>query len=1189
VEGEDAVSTNFAREPVLSYSCSGSRTLQLSSSTGLSGGASYYADYVFRVPETGTYELWYGGTPPGPRDDLYPSYASPFQIAFDGKKPILVSRETVSVVENYTPKYYWNMVGDVNMDARTHTIRFEVVEKRRFDGRYFFYLDCFFLVKMEGGKRVLGEPLPEVFPKDLDNRAIDSPFLSIEDYLIKIRDNPDNAQALINISLVYTMLGDYLGALKYLNRLSALKPDDAQALLLIAKNRIWKGDIDEGLKAYRRLLSMDPARRDLWMEAGKVAAWMGRYFDAISLFTDGLAAIPNDLDLTVNLGLSYLWASRQGEGEAALRSAQDIAGNDAALMDRLGTVYRVNGYPDRAISEFQAAIRASPRDLRSYLLLIEVYQSVGRTADADGVEKQISDTFFPSPRLTAYLDDFNAKQGMKQEVIAKYEAELAAQPDNLSLRQVLAQSYFWNGRQREAIEEYRGILANHAYIAIKDMEARSSILLQCMDQGYLAVDFLSRLPSIAEKEKAALAAELSRFKDALSARDAALKVADAPDAEIKLKGAEEALIAEAQALTARAEEARALTSQVQELLDLLSEQANGLPALQEGDDKGQQKFLDLIKENNWSWDKAGIVSELRDNIATDLLSRIVLAKIYLSDRQPSAAASLLSSISPDAGAGTGFRYTQVQTLLWGGKAADARVVIADLRANPGAVLLPSYFPEISQLAGRLSSPPEGAAAGAASDPAANAQAAAADLDFILRPAAAARKDAESMLAAMHALYSRGLVRAFYSFESNTVSMRNELGDYYVTQEDLQSAIAQFRKVLAIEPGDLEAQFRLGKICQWNRDWRAAMDAFKTVYSADPYYENVAALFNQVSRDHADSLDSTTSFFSDTSRVQWRMEASFTHLINSVFGLTAEYRTDQMRIDRIVDSFTDRSAYQVQDLSLGLPVDLYPVNLKITPRVGGCLMGNGLFTRLDSTVGTWPAPGDAFGLYSVEPYGQADVSLGIANALYLTSTLRYGRYAETFDPLRTPVYDGSVEANLAVPFSFINAWPLRDTSLRVYGKLDCLAGPALDFLNAIYTGVGELTVYLIKGGDPYTVITLIGNATYQDSYAYEPYQYYSPLSELTIGGSLMGSMWIGVGGGATLGVSLRAYGGAYQQRLLSGSPVLYWKLEGEADLTLTRGNSAWTLTGFYNTTIPESYWSFLVRFGCSIKLPTILAP
>ena len=304
-----------------------------STASGLQGVGSFYADYVFTVPAGGTWELWYGGTPPGPQDEQSPSYASPFQVTVDSAEPMAVHRESVAVVENYSPSYYWNRVGDLTLDAQRHRVRFEVTEKRRIDGRYYFYLDCFFLVKKgrqtghqckEYHDRVPASPLPPVFPKDLDDRRQDPPFLSMDDYLIRIRDNPGQVAPLVQISLIYTLLGDPLNALKYLGRASVIEPRNTEILALIAKNRIWKGDAGEGLKKFRELLNLDPKRRELWLEAGKVAAWSGLYEEAIGFYRDALTAFPDDLDLLVNLGLVYLWSSRGQEAEKVFKQANGI-------------------------------------------------------------------------------------------------------------------------------------------------------------------------------------------------------------------------------------------------------------------------------------------------------------------------------------------------------------------------------------------------------------------------------------------------------------------------------------------------------------------------------------------------------------------------------------------------------------------------------------------------------------------------------------------------------------------------------------------------------------------------------------------------------------------------------------------------------------------------------------------------
>ncbi|NBC30199.1 MAG: hypothetical protein GVY29_09450, partial [Spirochaetes bacterium] len=147
VEGEDAVSTNFASTATLDYGTSAYRTLQLNRYTGLQGNAPFFATYTFYVPEAGSYHFWYAGTPPGPREDIYPSYTSPFSYAIDGGDVKPLYWEDVTVTERYSPTYYWVRVGALELSEGTHTLRIEVTDKRRYDGKYLFFLDSFFLLR----------------------------------------------------------------------------------------------------------------------------------------------------------------------------------------------------------------------------------------------------------------------------------------------------------------------------------------------------------------------------------------------------------------------------------------------------------------------------------------------------------------------------------------------------------------------------------------------------------------------------------------------------------------------------------------------------------------------------------------------------------------------------------------------------------------------------------------------------------------------------------------------------------------------------------------------------------------------------------------------------------------------------------------------------------------------------------
>lgn len=1217
VEGEDAVSTNFAREPVLNYGCSGFRALQLNRSTGLEGVGSFYADFVFTVPSTGSWELWYGGTPPGPRDDLYPSYASPFQLTIDGQKTVAVSREAIAVVETYSPSFYWNLLGSFPLEARRHRLRFEVTEKRRFDGRYLFYLDAFFLVKKEGGKRVIVQPLPLLFPANLDARAMNVPFPSIDDMLIRVRDNPGAIEPLIELSLIYTMLGDNLSAIKHLNAAALIQPNPAIALL-IAKNRIWKGDTAEGLRAYRKVLDAEPSRRELWLEAGKVAAWAGRFEDSIRFLTDGLAAFPKDLDLMVNLGLTYLWASRGQDAERVLREAQALAGSDPARLKEVARSFRVNGYPERALQAYNAAISSAPQDLPAYLLLIETLQAMGRTADADGARKRIVDTFLPSPRLDSFLESFNEKQGLKEQVLAEYRQRLAENPDNLVLRQTLAQAYFWNGQKDRAIEEYRHILANHAYLSIREAETRASTVLWPIDRGYLLADFFGRVPFLAQQKRALAASAAAAYRQAAAGREAAgktlaaakaarEKAKEGPDADKALAaeqaGEDEMLAADAvmrkqgEAVAALAADTRGLAGLIRAAKAAAAADRESTGSLQDQDAKTQEAFAAVVKPGGWTFDRSGTFAEVARDAGENALARLVAAKIHMMDRAPAAAFTLLAQHAQEPGAAAGASFTLGQSLLWSGRVKDAGALFAGLAAEPAPAVLPPYFAELVALQKSLESAPSPVPAEVGGDPLADLDAAIAGLAKAERDAAAEKDPLARNIALLQILYRRLMVRAFHAWDTTTSPIRNELGDYYLAEDPprLAEAIVQFRKVLAIDPHDLSASFRLGKVYQWKRDWKSALDQYRAVYAVDPTYENVAALFNQVSRDHADSFSSLASYSAESQRKQWHAEAATTHLFNTMWGLAASYQTDDMRIQRDDGAGkTDHSAYQVHDIALGVPIEFSSANVKLTPWAGATVVAHSLFGK---DTGTPVDPfTDGFSTASVDPVGRLEASVGLGNTVFVSTTMRWGRQPETLDPIRDArIYDASAEANLTTRFSFIDAWPFRDTSLRAYGKIDLLHTGAFAWENLLSTAVGELTVHVLKGGNPYSLLTVIGSVTYQASQTPESYAYYAPSEVFMAGGNLAGSTWIGLAGGSVLGLSLRAYGGTYQEKLLAtGSFVPRIKAEGEANVSLVKGNATWTLTALATTTYNTAsalwdYWSAFVRLGFTTRMPEILAP
>jgi len=493
IEGEDAVATNFNREPILNYSCSGYRTLQLNQATGLQGDSAYYADYVFYVEEDGIYELWYGGTPPGNKDELLPSFSSPFRYILDSYYEYDVYREDVNVVSGYAPAYYWNYVSELTLSGGEHRITFEVPMRRSFDNKFVFYMDNFFLVKKVDGVRILEGRIPEIFPVDMDDRSIDNPFKSIEDYEILIRDNPEQSGNYIEISMIYSLIGDYLSSLKNLRKAILLEPDDPDIMLLIGKNLIWKGAYQDGLYVYSDLLKLVPERIDYWTEAGKVAAWTGQYDTSKEFFEEGIELYPDNLNLQANLGITHLWSGELAASEKQFKLVKELAGNDLDLNKELAEIFEVNGYSDKAVEIYKMIVELYPEDLETRFLLENAYIRNNQKEKIKDVRKNTAEAYETSSEFEKVLQVFYNKQVMKDKVIFDYEEELANDPDNLSLRKTLAEIYFWNGDKKKAIAEYLNILTNYTYLNVRDTEKNVVQFYEIIDRSYALFHFLNEI------------------------------------------------------------------------------------------------------------------------------------------------------------------------------------------------------------------------------------------------------------------------------------------------------------------------------------------------------------------------------------------------------------------------------------------------------------------------------------------------------------------------------------------------------------------------------------------------------------------------------------------------------------------------------------------------------------------------
>jgi tetratricopeptide (TPR) repeat protein len=1181
VEAEDAVSTNFAKEPTLNYGVSGSRSLQLNRNIGLHGNAPFYADYVVYIQEEGDYEIWYGGSPAGPEDDTFPSYASPFTLKMDQADPIPVFRENLHVVENYSPAYYWNRLKKtVPLTPGTHTIRIEVTERRRYDGRYIFYLDSLFLLK-SGSTARPANPLVK-FPKDPANRSIDNPFLSVQDFEWLIKQKPDQIDNYIYLSHVYSLIGDYQNSLRILRRASALDPSDARVLLLIVKNRLWKGEAMEGLSAYRQYLELLPEDLDIWQEAGKVAAWVGKYPESLAFYTQGLNLFPGNLALLVNMGITHLWQSASLMAEENFSAALKTALEEPARLKELANIFLVNGYPDRSIGVYEKGIEKFPGELELYLLLGDVLAGTGKTAEADRVYAVIQDKFIPSNRLSFYLELAEKKRNLKTVIIEGYRKELAKDPDNLALREIIVQTLFWNGLRKDAVTEFFDILANYAFRQIEEYDKENADLLEFIGRLHAYLSYFRGVPASAAALRAETTAALSRYSDAAGearrfterlqaalARGETLPVPETGDPREKL-------IAEEDTLAAAAAKIEEFLNRGERNSNLAGGEISRLAEFLEKQLEENERFSRLTKPMAWKWDRGFYTAELAEAVRRkNNLAGYALGRIRQIMGTGGEAEKLYSDAAETERLKAAGGYALWELSHWAGKESEP---------SPESSAYAPFVGAVEDLRKTLGNAHAGSSSFTDDTPN-KARDLLTSLETYRAATELKRQETAKAVAEIMEILRRRLEMSFFDLQDKTLLLRYELGDYLLTDKRLPEATAQFLHVLRMDTSNLNALYKLGTVRQLYGDWFEAMEYYRRVYRLNPRFENAEGYHNDLARKHQDILNFETKFFSDNSRVHTTAEGSYAWSLSSVLRMETLFRTETLRMYKNNPWGDEASTHALNSMIFSLPFDFYSRGFTLRP-TAGLSVSSSLYDNPGGYTGTGtPDPLWYLSTHGVSPEIGISGSYRLAGSLVSAGYL-FARERDTFIPGRPAVMRHTGEASFNLPINFDAKYGLTSMNFRTFGTASLLSDG-----NIKGTAVQDGSMNFHVRDNPWTNLGLTGALVFEHSLESGKDEYYSPDGVLVAKAGPTASTWIGLKNGKTLGFVAQTLLGLYAEHLTTSADMKFYA-EVLVRTELSLGSSAFFFSLFGSGTFPKQaapeYWSMQVNIGYTHGISSLLA-
>lgn len=138
---------------------------------------------------------------------------------------------------------------------------------------------------------------------------------------------------------------------------------------------------------------------------------------------------------------------------------------------KLGNVYKDSGMPNKALEEFQKALKLSPKSARVLHSLGQVYESTGSVEEA---EKHYNDAVQRNPqyiRVHQALGELYVKTGDKDKALKSIEKAAQISPHNSDRQVILGKLYLEKGNSDKAKEAFKSAVDTNP----KDAELMSDI------------------------------------------------------------------------------------------------------------------------------------------------------------------------------------------------------------------------------------------------------------------------------------------------------------------------------------------------------------------------------------------------------------------------------------------------------------------------------------------------------------------------------------------------------------------------------------------------------------------------------------------------------------------------------------------------------------------------------------------
>jgi tetratricopeptide (TPR) repeat protein len=247
--------------------------------------------------------------------------------------------------------------------------------------------------------------------------------------------NKSEPRAYVELGVVYASEQKWDDARKQFETAYGLDPKDVTPLMQEAQTWVMQNTIPYALAVVDRAIAADPKNVQVLVFRADLYAKQNDIPKASSAYDDAVAAATSDAEkasVMVRKALMFANAKQQSQAQATFQAALTQYPSIGAIHTAFGEYYLSQRDQRRAEQQFLAALKTDKTDVNALMDMVQLKQAQGRTVDAIGYLKQVTQVAPSAPSFAllgqAYVSMHDYKNA-KDACLKSFQIERT--PDTL--------------------------------------------------------------------------------------------------------------------------------------------------------------------------------------------------------------------------------------------------------------------------------------------------------------------------------------------------------------------------------------------------------------------------------------------------------------------------------------------------------------------------------------------------------------------------------------------------------------------------------------------------------------------------------------------------------------------------------------------------------------------------------------